>query len=427
MHQSFDNPDEVTTDESNMLGAGSYGSVFAAKHHDDVVVKQASPGAEVDLLQEERAYNQLLRMLGCKRNGNSPCCEHFGYAVLRGQDLLIRPRGQSLESWIKSVGDTNGCEKNFCSFLQILDDLFTAVTCLHNKALSHGDLKPANVIVHCQSKHSRPRFVAVLIDMASLRHFGDYGFNLSTADKERMGTVKYQSQKRREALRKHVVLGDQYYNPVHDDIVALAQTVIDVVAVWTKAHPVSRSEPSLAEFTRHIHVLLDHQDGDFEAQFQAAWAQLRVLLAKAKCQHKFDELFRQPSTKYEGDNLWPFPKRLWMNGYPKMFERRPHPSAPAAHAAPAAPVAHAAPAAPVAHAAPAAPAAPTAPGASRSRPRVQIQEPRRNSFRSLSSRFKGTSSRSNEAFPSAEQVKHHDAIARRAMASTLLSPHVSYM
>ncbi|XP_054813363.1 putative receptor-like protein kinase At3g47110 [Prosopis cineraria] len=145
-------------DESNILGRGSYGTVFKGKLSSGMVVAVkifnfdsqvmvASFEKECDILRNVRHRN-LVKVISC--------CSNVDFKSLV---MEFMPNG-SLEKWLYS-------HNYFLGFLQRLDIMINVAFAL--EYLHHGLLAP---IIHCDLKPSN-----ILLDDEMIAHVSDFGIS----------------------------------------------------------------------------------------------------------------------------------------------------------------------------------------------------------------------------------------------------------
>ncbi|KAJ0797407.1 putative protein kinase RLK-Pelle-LRR-XII-1 family [Helianthus annuus] len=167
-------------DESNLIGKGSYGSVFIGKLSDGVnvavkVFYLLSEGAiksfnvECEVLRNIRHRN-LVRIISS--------CTNLDFRCL----VMEYMSNGSLEQWLYSHNN----QLSLVQRLQIMIDVASALEYLHHglpTPIIHCDLKPSNVLID-EDMHAR------VCDFGISKIFGEEEFRLRTTT---LGTIGYMS------------------------------------------------------------------------------------------------------------------------------------------------------------------------------------------------------------------------------------------
>jgi hypothetical protein len=207
-----------------------------------------------NLLGEYNNVQRIQAAFGCANDGDgcaqtTSCCGRFPTARWQPpSSLILRPRGLSLSEVLKlkpgeSLPDckTAKAPLSWVDLKLLLGDVVEAVLCLHRKRLSHGDVKPGNVIVHCcGGSDGVERFRAVLIDLEGVT---DVQLDLQGVQPLKAGfTPAYASKTRMLGLG----------NPYNEDAVSVLLTLRAVLKKWLNLHPSDEEAQRLNTFVlRH--------------------------------------------------------------------------------------------------------------------------------------------------------------------------------
>ncbi|KAH6819707.1 hypothetical protein C2S51_003310 [Perilla frutescens var. frutescens] len=147
---SYQQLKQATDDFShgNLLGSGSFGSVYRATFKDGTVlaVKVFDLGQE----HASRSFERECEMLSRLRHRNltkviSACSNVLDFKAL----ILEYMQNGSLEDWLYGCDD-DGCLLDFLQRLDVMIDVASALEYLHHgymKPVIHCDLKPSNVLL----------------------------------------------------------------------------------------------------------------------------------------------------------------------------------------------------------------------------------------------------------------------------------------
>ena len=193
--QKITNKVKGATEEK--IGSDAAGTVYAEGSTAVIKVfdkRSAPPTAETLRNHEMSLHDQVYKALNCPK---SLCCNYFIRAEKVDTDkILIAPRGLDMQKFLhammKGLGDEspenaflsvvgtwdknaefnkefNACAAEsttcLCAIMLFMQDLITAVRCLHQQNLVHGDINLRNILIACAE--DKPRFRALLADLGA--------------------------------------------------------------------------------------------------------------------------------------------------------------------------------------------------------------------------------------------------------------------
>jgi serine/threonine protein kinase len=134
----------------DMIGFGTFASVYKHKTDDNQVAKLSRYGADAALARETATLRALLAKLPAGSNigiarfiGNDKVDINIGGVDVKLPALVMEPRGVSLEMWLAKYIELETKKKALIDFG---DQLSTALAFIHENGYYHNDISPKNIM-----------------------------------------------------------------------------------------------------------------------------------------------------------------------------------------------------------------------------------------------------------------------------------------